>query len=217
MNLFSQESFLMRFLNLVADIVVLHFLWVIFSLPIVTIGASTTALYYSCMKRIRTNEGYIAKNFFKSFKSNFLQSTIIWLIMAGVGILLFVDIRIGMSVKGFMGRTMVAANSFLLIPYTFIFLYIFPVQAKFENKTAANFKNAFLMSIQNLHYTLLLIIISGSFVFLTLFFRPFIGFMLACGISTLCYLLSGIFVIIFRKYIPEEFKEDSEINDPHGL
>ena len=47
MNLFSYDSPLSRFLYFIADIVTLHILWVIHSLPVITVGASTTALYYS--------------------------------------------------------------------------------------------------------------------------------------------------------------------------
>ena len=67
MNLFSYNSPLSRFLYFVADIVTLHILWIIYSLPIITIGASTTALYYSCMKRIRTGEGYVSQTFANPF------------------------------------------------------------------------------------------------------------------------------------------------------
>src|SRR5699024_1479033 len=107
MNLFSYDSMLSRFLYLVGDIVTLHFLWLLCSLPIVTMGASTTALYYSCMKRIRTNEGYPTRNFFKSFKENFRQSTLIWLGMVIIGLILFFDLRIGMQADGMIGNFMI--------------------------------------------------------------------------------------------------------------
>lgn len=77
-------------MQLVYNLVVLHVLWVVYSLPIITIGASTTALYYSCMKMIRTNEGYVHRNFHHSFKQNFKQSTIIWLGMVVLLTLFFI-------------------------------------------------------------------------------------------------------------------------------
>ncbi len=212
MNIFSYDSILSRFLYLVADIVVLHVLWLLCSIPLVTIGASTTALYYSAMRRIRTNEGYVTGNFFKAFKSNFRQSTIMWIIMVLVGLVLFTDLRIGMAVSGPMGKLMLISCSVLLIPFILILLYIFPVQAKFDNTIRDNFKNAFLMSIQNFHLSLLLIIIIGSFVFLGLFYQPFMGLMLVCGAGLLGYLASNIFVHIFRKYLPDELKHDAEIS-----
>ena len=210
MNLFSYDSMLSRFLYLVGDIVTLHFLWLICSLPIVTMGASTTALYYSCMKRIRTNEGYPTRNFFKSFKENFRQSTLIWIGMLIIGFIMICDLRIGMQVSGMMGKFMIVSCSVLIIPFVLVSLYIFPVQAKFENRIRDNLKNALLMSLQNFHLSLLLVLIIGTFVCLTLFFRPFIGLMIVCGIGLLAYLTSGIFVFIFRKYIPGELDDDAE-------
>ncbi len=183
------------------------FLWLVCSLPIVTIGASTTALYYSCMKRIRTNEGYVSRNFFNAFKSNFRQSTLIWLGLAALGLILFFDMRIAIEAKGIIGQFMVVSCSVLIIPFVLVALYIFPVQAKFENRIRDNLKNALLMSLQNFHLSLLIILIIGTFVCLTLFFRPFIGLILVCGVGLAAYLTSGIFVFIFRKYIPKELNE----------
>lgn len=210
MNLFSFDSMFSRFLYFVADIVVLHFLWLLCSLPIVTIGASTTALYYSCMKRIRTNEGYASRNFFKSFKENFRQSTIIWIGLLIIGFIMFADLRIGMQIGGGIGKYMLVSCSIFIIPYVLIALYIFPVQAKFENRIRDNLKNALLMSLQNFHYSLLLVAIIATLVALTLFFRPFIGLMLACGAGFGCFLTSNIFIFIFRKYLPDELEDDAE-------
>ncbi|MDO4336887.1 MAG: DUF624 domain-containing protein [Eubacteriales bacterium] len=210
MNLFSFNSGISRFLYLVADIVLLHVLWVVFSLPVVTIGASTTALYYCCMKRIRRDEGYITRNFFKAFKSNFKQSTLIWLLILLVGAILFMDLHIGMAVGGTVGRFMLISCSVLLIPFFCTVLYIFPVQAKFENRIIDNLKNAFLISLSNFLFTLLLIFIIATFVLLTLTFPPFIGLMLIAGAGIYAYLSSGVYVTVFRKYLPEELEEDAK-------
>lgn len=67
MNFLSTDSLLGRFFNLVFDLVIMHLIWIVCSLPIFTIGASTTALYYAFMKRTRRDEGYIWKNFFLFF------------------------------------------------------------------------------------------------------------------------------------------------------
>lgn len=210
MNFFSLDSPFARFLYLVADIVTLHILWLVCSLPIVTIGASSTALSYCCMKRIRTDEGYIARNFFRSFKENFRQSTIVWFIMLAVGALLFVDLRIGMQTEGILGKFMLISCSIFIIPCTLCGIYIFPVIAKFENSIKDNLKNALLMSFQSFHYSLLLLLVIGTFALLTVFFRPFIGLMLICGMGLLGYLTSGIFVQLFRRYIPDELKKDAD-------
>ena len=210
MNLFSLDSPIARFFYLVADIVTLHFLWLLCSLPLFTIGASTTALYYSCMKRIRTDEGHAAGNFFKAFKSNFRQATVIWLLLLLIGAVMLADLHIGMSVGGVLGKIMLVSCSVFLVPYILVCIYIFPIQAKFENRIADNLKNALLMPFQSFHYSLLLVFIIGTFAVLCLCFRPFIGLMLVCGVGLLGYLLSGIFVQLFRRYLPDELKQDAE-------
>lgn len=210
MNIFSFDSWLSRFLYFVADVMLLHILWIIFSLPIVTIGASTTAVYYSGMKRIRRDEGHVSTNFMKAFKSNFKQSTIIWLLILLVGAILFTDLRIGMAVSGVLGKAIIICCSIFLIPFFCTALYIFPVQAKFENRIIDNLKNAFLMSFSNFAYTLLLIFINATFILLTLTSAPFIGLMIICGLGVYVYITSCIFITIFRKYLPDELKEDLE-------
>lgn len=210
MNLFSFNSWLSRFLYLVADIVLFHVLWIIFSLPVITIGASTTALYYCCMKRIRRDEGYVAKNFVQAFKSNFRQSTLIWLLILAVGAILFIDLRIGMAAGGIIGKFMIISCSVLLIPFICTALYIFPVQAKFENRIVDNLKNAFLMSMSNFVFTLLLFLIIATFILLTMTFPPFIGLQMICGAGIYAYLTSSIYVYVFRKYIPTELEEDAQ-------
>ena len=204
MNIFSFNSWLSRFLYLL-----LHILWIICSLPIVTIGASTTALYSSCMKRIRRDEGYITGNFFRAFKSNFRQSTLIWLLLLAVGGILYMDLWIGLSVEGVLGKIMLVSCSMLLIPFFCTVLYIFPVQAKFENRILDNLKNAFLMSLSNFQWTLFLAFILATFVLLTLVFPPFMGLMLIAGAGIFGYLTSCVFVYVFRKYLPDELQEDA--------
>lgn len=210
MNLFSFDSIFWRFLSLVADILTLHFLWLIYSLPVITIGASTTALYYSCMKRVRTGEGYAAKNFRKAFRENFRQSTAIYLVLAAAGILFAADIRIGLALNSTFGRFMIVSCSIFLIPFVLLCIYIFPVQAKFENRIFDNVKNALIMSIRHFPCSILLLFIDGSVLLLLFFFPPFIGLMLCCGAGLFAFITSNVFIYIFRKYIPEELEQDLE-------
>lgn len=208
--MFSIDSLFMRALDFIADMVILHLLWLVCCLPIVTAGASTTALYYACMKRMRTKEGYVSQNFKKAFKENFKQATIIWLVML-VAIFFFVtDIRYGMYLNNGMGRMIIGVCSLFLIPGIMIAMYIFPVQAKFENKIFDNVKNALLMAIRHFPSTLLLAVIWGTFLFLSISFMPFMGLMLICGGGLLAYMTSSVFIQIFRKYIPNELEEDLE-------
>ncbi len=87
---FDLDSPLMSTLSKLADLIILNILVVICSLPLFTIGASLTAMHYVVLKMVRNEEGYIIKSFFKSFKQNFKQATIIWLIL-----LVVIGVQIG--------------------------------------------------------------------------------------------------------------------------
>lgn len=213
MNPFSYDSLLVRFLNLIADLVALHVLWLLCSLPIVTIGASTTALYYASMRRIRTDESHVHRNFLRSFRQNFRQSTIIWLLILAFGAILFFDFRFGFAMQGPLSKIVLVVSSILLIPYILTVLYIFPVVAKFDNPVRDHIKNAFLLSILSFPYTILLIVLLGTFFYFSIHFIPFLGLVILCGAGIYGYLTAGIFVQIFRKLLPNELEQDMDKTD----
>ena len=151
------DNVVMRALSKICDMVFLNVLWVICSIPIVTIGASTTALYTVMLKLVRNEEGYIFRSFFRAFKENFKQSTLIWLIIAAFSVVWWLDFRIA----GMMGagagevlRIIFLIVGFLLLSVT---IYVFPLTARYENKISATFKNALILTIAKLPYTLLMV------------------------------------------------------------
>ena len=76
-RLFSLDGKLFHILSRIADLILLNVLWLLSSLPIITIGASTTALYYVMLKIVKNEDSYIIRSFFHSFFQNIRQSTII--------------------------------------------------------------------------------------------------------------------------------------------
>ena len=87
MKFFSVDNPVWRFIRKIGYLWILNILWVVTSLPLVTVGASTTALIFACMK-LRDDEGYPVRNYFRSFKDNFRQATVIWLIYVLFGAVL---------------------------------------------------------------------------------------------------------------------------------
>ena len=112
------DSGIMRVLSKICDIVCLNVLWLVCSLPIITIGASTTALYTVMLKLVKNEEGYIFKGFLHAFKLNFKQSTIIWLILLLCGGVCFVDYRISEMMPGTLGMVF---KSVFFLPVQIIF------------------------------------------------------------------------------------------------
>lgn len=152
----------------------LNLLWMICSLPIITIGASTTALYYACLKIVR-EEAYNAGGlFFHSFRQNFKQATVIWLILLGFGLFLGADGYILYHLRA--NSTGAAAVLWTLLMailiaaavlYVIELLYIFPLLASVENTTLAMLKNAFLIGTHYLFSTILMFAVHAAMFYIT--------------------------------------------------
>lgn len=74
----------MRFLVALFDLIVLSVLWVVFSLPVFTMGAASAALYHAVYHHVRKGEDYIWSSFFNAFKANFKRQTLAWLVALGI-------------------------------------------------------------------------------------------------------------------------------------
>ena len=91
MKIFDLESPFMQAMGKVADLMWLNILTLVCCMPIITAGAAMTALHYSALKIARNEECYITKDYFKSFKENLKQSTLIWLIYLVLILVLVLD------------------------------------------------------------------------------------------------------------------------------
>lgn len=193
----------------VADLIILNLLCLLCCIPIVTAGASITAMFYVTLKMVRNEESYIVKSFFKSFKQNFKQATIIHLIMLVTALLLFFDLRIVNQLEGTVGQVLHVIFIAFMLLYLMIFLYIYPVLSKFYNTTRNTFVNSFLMAIRHLPYTILMLVISAipaAFLFIpnAAVFSSVLMLFILLGFATVAYCNSYFFVKIFDNYIPKE-------------
>ena len=162
----------------------LNILWLVCSLPIVTIGASTTALYYTSFKIAKDEGSYITKMFFHSFKQNFRQATVIWLIMLVTGLIIGADAVLLYRLRATSTGTVAVIWTLLLaaifacmIAYAIVLAYIFPLLSIASNTTANMFKNAFLIGTHYLFVTILIFFIHYAMFFLVVnVFTPLIIF-----------------------------------------
>ena len=149
-GIFNYHNPVWRFIGKLGDLMILNILWVICSIPIFTMGASTTAVYYVTMKLVRGDDGYTLRNYFKSFKENFKQATVIWLLMLLTGFILGFDLYFFLRVltSNSVFRTVfTAAIGALSMIWLCIFSYVFPLQCRFYNPVKRTLFNAFFMSI----------------------------------------------------------------------
>ena len=209
MRLFDLDGPLMTVLNKIADMMILNLLAIICCLPIFTAGAAFTALHYVCLKIVRNEEGYIAKSFFKAFKENFKQATVIWMIMLLAILLLVADFWMIKEFNlelGYWFRVVLGAV-FVLVIFTATF--VFATLARFSNTTMQTIKNAFAMSILQFPKTILMIIMYILPIFVGIFFYQAIPFVLLFGISVPVW-LSAMLYNKFFKGLEEKILENME-------
>lgn len=209
-SVFSFDGPFFSFMSRFADLLWLNILFIVCSLPIFTIGASATALYYVTLKMVKDEESYITKSFFKSFKENFLQATGIWLIIVVVSSVIFMDYKIVTNEmyasaisSGAVKNVIMVASMVMSIVIAFITVYVFPILAKFENSVKNTIKNAFLMSIRHLPYTVVLVALPLVALILMYFFVQ-LTILIFIIFSLVAYISSKMFVKIFDFYIPKD-------------
>lgn len=162
----------------------LNFIWLVCCLPIITIGASTTALYYTSFKIAKDEGSYITTMFFRSFRQNFRQATVIWLIMLAVGMVIGIDARLLYQLHNTTTGTaavvwtlLLAVNYACLLFYAIVLVHIFPLLSIASNTTPNMFKNAFLIGTRYLFVTILVFFVHYAMFFLVVnVFTPLIIF-----------------------------------------
>ncbi len=208
-KLFDLDNPVMVFLGRLADLVWLNLLFIFCCIPIFTIGASTSAMFYVTMKMVRDEESYITRSYFKAFKDNFKQATIVWLMTLVLIVLFAADFWILGQMEGSIGKIIFVALCMVSIIVLFTLLYIFPLLAKFENTIKNSLKNALLISIRHLPMTVLLAVgIALPFVLLY-FFIQLSPLVIIIVFSLIAYYTSFIYRKVFDRYIPKD-EEDSE-------
>lgn len=210
-RIFNMDNGFFRTLSKLVDCIWLNFLFVLTCIPIFTIGASMTALYYTMQKVIRNDRGYVSSEYWHALKTNFKQATLTWLIVLAVGLLTFFDIQF-MKAMDKAGQPLGKAYVFFQVLLALEILwctYLFPYMSRFINGMKATMKNAALIAVLNLPWTLLilvLLVVTGLIMYLIpigIFFAPVL----------FTWVLNRILERVFRKYMTEEDKaQEDEMN-----
>lgn len=176
---FNPDNSIMRFITKIANSVYLNILWLVCSLPVVTIGASTTSLFYVTLKMAKNEEGNITAAFFRSFRDNFKQATKIWLILLAAGIVFALDgyVFYHMRFENMLWTIGTAIFLVALAAYAIILMYIFPLLARFDNTTFAMFKNSLFIGMRFFLCTVLMAVIYFVMLFVVInIFTPAVIF-----------------------------------------
>ena len=199
----------------------LNLLWLICCIPIVTIGASTTALYYTSLKIVRGEDHALGHMFFHSFRENFRQSTVLWLILLAAGLFLAGDGYLAYRLRAASTGAPAVLWTLILalvigaaVVYTIVLLFVFPLVASVSNTNWAMLKNSFFIGARYLFCTILVFAVHFAMFFAVVsIFTPL--FLLGEGLCALIssYLMSN--VLRACSYDPDQ--EEDTLPDGESL
>lgn len=203
-GLFSYDGFLSQTLSKLTDCICLSILWLVCCIPLVTVGAATTALYYTVNKVVRQGGSGIWRQYWHSFRLNLKQATVVWLILVLVYGLLIVS--------GYYAFVLYAAGNvskfyliILIVVAAVVTMwanYLFPCLARFNNTIKQTMKNCCFFVVLNLIQSILHLIVFLATMAASVLYP--IGLLFFPGVGML--LNSYIMESVFKKYIsPEEF------------
>ncbi|MBE6108450.1 MAG: DUF624 domain-containing protein [Erysipelotrichaceae bacterium] len=199
MNTGIDEKF-WSWMEWIPNIVLLGVLWLVTSLPIVTVGASTTAVY-SCFFQFRQDHRKkLIPLYFEQFKAHFKQATIIWMILFPSAILLSIDVVYCVMHSDEMMFVLSGTAAAVLLTFVvFTLMTVFAYLSKFENSIKDTLLKSLQFVFKDFLRSALNITLLGSITFLVITLFP--QFILIYG-GLICFVLSINFEEMFKKNIP---------------
>lgn len=185
----------------------LNVLFILCCLPIVTVGASLSALYSVCLKLVRKEDSYIAKDFFRAFRQNLKHGILLHLILCAVTTVVITDLA-------FMWSIMETSDLYkglffvMLLLSLFFFMasmYIYPLLAQFTNTVGGYLRNAAILSIKHWRHTVMFLLLTLLPIVAALLFPVAllweILLFLLFGFSGMVYITTFFIAPIFSLYI----------------
>ena len=204
---FDMESPFMRVLTVAADLIIVNILTLVCSLPVVTLGASLTAMSDALGRLVRGEEGYMTKDFFRAFGANFKKGTLLGLLLLVCAGLLYIDFRAAGAVMPVM-RPGIAAIGVILLAVTF---YAFALLARYENTLRGTLKNAATLAVAYFPRTLGMVVCAAALWILSLrFYQIGIPILVLFGLALPCYVNLLLLKDVFRKLEGTEETDGSE-------
>lgn len=213
-NLFSVDGAVYKFLSRLWDMVKLNFMWFLCSIPIVTMGAATTAAFSLTLKMVDEEEGYICGPFLKEFKANIKNGSIMGVLFLVASYALYLDLQFfhaanAVGEGGFLFLAIFVIG--MVLTYTH-FIYAFPLQARYENSIINTMRNSFRISLKYILKTVVLFfILALEFILFFQFSWELLFFGILIGPACIILTISGSARQFFRN-IERENEIQSEEN-----
>lgn len=196
-TLFNPENKFWNFMGKITDVACMSLLWLLTSLPIFTIGASTAAFYSFTLKAIEDGEGKVIGPYFSAFKANFKKATLLWLLQLAVGALLCVNLYAAWRfylAKGVMALGFLSLAACAALVLIFCSIYIYPILAAYDFPIKKILTDSFIMATGNLHVTvsvLVVFLLAGVCIY---YLSGLFFFWIGLAIFFSSYLIWGLFM-----------------------
>lgn len=205
---FQYDNSVMRGLSALGDLLLLNLIFLLGCIPIITIGVSVTAMYYTLFRIKRNEESPLWRMFWHSYRDNLCQGILIEFLFTAAGLILFFDFRIISSPQFSFGNLWYTITAALIIIYQFSLLFVFPLLARFRNSVFYMIRNAFLIAMMHPLQSLLMLILN-MIPFVLFWVSPilFLGtgvFWLTMGFSGIAWICAGHMEKIFKQFMPDE-------------
>lgn len=207
LKVFDIENPVWSTFSKILDVIILNVLFLLCCIPVITIGSSVTALYFTAMRLVSGNVTYVTRDFFRSFKQNFKQSLVTELIVFDAGVILAVFTYLCVIVDSYMGKVVFIVGDIL---FAAVLTYVFPALAKFNVSTKKLFYNSAVMAVVHFPFTILnvgILFLAGVFAYYNFGARMIL---LVFGVAAIAVLQSLWFNYIFAKYMTKEELEENE-------
>ena len=198
MKLFSVDSPVYKFLSKFLYVVKLNFFWILFSIPVITVGASTVAAMSVGLKMVDDEEGYIGKNFLKAFKENWKLGTILWMITVVAVYAIYLDFQLFEAVENNPIIYLIIGMSTIALAVAAL-IYSYPLTARYENTLINTIQNSINISRKYLGNTLLLVIILAVEYIVFNFNKTMLFFGIILGPGFMIFTIAAFSKRIFQK------------------
>ena len=152
----KEDSKLHRALTWLIDIIFSGLLWCLFSLPVVTLGAASAALYYTAVKCIRRERGRLWPVFWKGFRDNLRPATKLWLIYVLALAVGAANTLVARQWSGGEFTPLVALGGIVFLPVALTLPWVFAYVSRFENTARGSLKYVGVLTVRHLGRSLLL-------------------------------------------------------------
>lgn len=197
---FNMESPVFRFLETLADFVLLNLIFLITCIPIVTTGAALSALFSVTMREAREEHGYIIHPYLKAFKENLISGICLTVLYIGIGVVFAFNLVFWMQSGTLFGNISLAILVLCTILYLISSFYVFALNARFENTLRQTIKNSVLIALTNPAQTAIIVLIFIAACTIMYVSPSFRAFLLIFGFAFLAYCISFPLVRVFKKY-----------------